>query len=498
MVPEIIAFLLYFILVLWVGIYFYNKSNNISDYFLAGRKLGSWVTALSAQASDMSGWLLLGLPAAAFTSGLSASWIAIGLAAGTYLNWKLVAARLRRFTAVAGDSITIPQYLQKRFLSENSAVRSVCAIIIFVFFLIYTASAFNAGAKLFQNVFNLDYTLALTIGALVIISYTFLGGFLAVCWTDFFQGMLMFLALIIVPVVAVISTPNFSAEMLTSIGGANYLNLMGGSDLGFIAICSSLAWGLGYFGMPHILTRFMAIRSSSMIKKSRLIAMIWVVVSLLAAVVVGMVGFAYASSSGLITTISDPETIFMSLVSKLLPGFIAGVLLCAILAAVMSTADSQLLVTASAISNDFYKAIFRKNASDKELMWVSRLSVLAIAIIAYLLALDPKNTVMGLVSYAWAGLGAAFGPVILLSLFWKRMTMMGAVAGMVAGGATVLLWENVKVLSETGLYSIIPGFGLALIAVVVVSFMGKEPSADVIKLFEQASRADIDSIADAE
>ncbi len=498
MVPEIIAFVLYFILVLWVGIYFYNKSNNISDYFLAGRKLGSWVTALSAQASDMSGWLLLGLPAAAFTSGLSASWIAIGLAIGTYLNWKLVAARLRRFTAVAGDSITIPQYLQKRFLSENSAVRSVCAIIIFIFFLIYTASAFNAGAKLFQNVFNLDYTWALTIGAVVIISYTFLGGFLAVCWTDFFQGMLMFLALIIVPIVTAVSTPNFSSEMLTSLGGENYLNLFGGSELGFVAICSSLAWGLGYFGMPHILTRFMAIRSSSMIKKSRLIAMVWVIVSLFAAVVVGMVGFAYANASGLITTITDPEIIFMTLVSKLLPGFIAGVLLCAILAAVMSTADSQLLVTASAISNDFYKAIFRKNASDKELMWVSRLAVLSIAIIAYLLALDPENTVMGLVSYAWAGLGAAFGPVILLSLFWKRMTMMGAVAGMVAGGATVLIWENVKILSDTHLYSIIPGFALALAAVVVVSLLGKAPSEDVIRLFENASRADIDSLADVE
>ncbi len=494
MPSEIIAFAIYFLLVLCVGIYFYNKSNNISDYFLAGRKLGSWVTALSAQASDMSGWLLMGLPAAAFMGGISASWIAIGLAAGTYLNWKLVAARLRRFTAVAGDSITIPQYLQKRFLSNSSAVRSVCAIIIFIFFLIYTASAFSAGAKLFQKVFDLDYVTALTVGAAIIISYTFLGGFLAVCWTDFFQGTLMFIALIIVPIVTVANTPNFSMDMLRSLGGENYLNLMGGSDLSFIAIISSLAWGFGYFGMPHILTRFMAIKSSSMIKKSRRIAMIWVVISLFAAVVVGMVGMAYVGGTGFYTDATAAEIVFMDLVSKLLPGFMAGVLLCAILAAVMSTADSQLLVTASAISNDFYKALFRKDASDKELMWVSRLAVLGISVIAYLLAIDPNSSVMGLVSYAWAGLGAAFGPVIILSLFWKRMTMKGAVAGMIVGGGMVLIWENVPVFSSTGLYSIIPGFFLALIAVVVVSTFDKPPSKEVEELFEKASNTKLEDV----
>lgn len=489
----LVAFFLYFSLMLAIGVYFYSKSKNISDYFLGGRQLGSWVTALSAQASDMSGWLLLGLPAAAYWSGLSAAWIAIGLALGTYFNWKLVAVNFRKFTAVANDSITIPQYLQNRFLSESTAIRSVCAIIIFVFFLVYTASAFSAGAKLFQYVFKLDYVVALTIGSLIIIFYTFLGGFLAVCWTDFIQGMMMFVALVIVPFSAIFNTPEFSMDLVRSLGGENYLSVFSDASgkLALVTIISGLSWGLGYFGMPHILTRFMAIKDSSMIKKSRIIAMVWVVISLCAAVLVGLFGMSYLGGHDFYGSVGAAEVIFMDLVTRLFPGFIAGILLSAILAAAMSTADSQLLVTASAVSNDFYKALFRKNASDKELIWVSRGSVMVISIIAYLLALDPNSTVMGLVSYAWAGFGSSFGPVILLSLFWKRLTMRGAVSGMIVGGATVILWENISILSGTGLYSIIPGFFIALAVIVIVSLLDKEPSKEVQALFERAKSANI-------
>lgn len=489
----LIAFIIYFALMVWIGFYFYHKSNNISDYFLGGRQLGSWVTALSAQASDMSGWLLLGLPAAAFWSGLSAAWIAIGLALGTYFNWKLVAVRLRKFTYVADDSITIPQYLQNRFCSKSTAIRSVCAVIIFVFFLVYTASAFSTGAKLFQYVFHFDYIVALTVGAVIIIAYTFLGGFLAACWTDFIQGMLMFCALIVVPVVAAFTTSGISPELITSFGGTNYLNLFADASgkVALVTIVSGLVWGLGYFGMPHILVRFMAIKDSSMIKKSRIIAMIWVLISLCAAVFVGIVGIAFLGGRGIYADVGAAEVIFMDLVTRLFPGFIAGILLSAILAAAMSTADSQLLVAASAVSNDFYKALFRKDASDKELMWVSRAAVMVIAITAYLLALDPNSSVMGLVSYAWAGFGSSFGPVILLSLFWKRLTMKGAVAGMVVGGATVVLWENLPALAGTGLYSLMPGFALALIVIVVVSLIDKEPSKEVQDLFERAKSAQI-------
>ncbi|MBC3515410.1 sodium/proline symporter PutP [Neobittarella massiliensis] len=489
----LITFILYLALMLGIGIFFFSKSSNLSDYFLGGRGLGSWVTAISAQASDMSGWLLMGLPAAAYISGLSASWIAIGLGLGTYLNWKIVAGRLRSFTEISGDSITIPQYLQNRFMSKSKLVRCICAIIIFVFFLVYTASAFNAGAKLVMYVLGMDdYVLALAIGAIVIVAYTFLGGFLAVCWTDLIQGILMFCAIVIVPVLAVLRTPDFSLATLSALEGGTFTNLFKNASgpLGWVAIISSLAWGLGYFGMPHILTRFMAIREKRLIKKSRLIAMIWVVISLGASVIIGMVGRTYLSGQGIqYTDTASAEVVFMQMVGRLAPGLIAGVLLSAILAAVMSTADSQLLVTASAVSNDFYKPLFRPGASDRELMWVSRGSVIAISVLAFIMALDPNSSVMGLVSYAWAGFGAAFGPVILLSLFWRRMTLKGAIAGMVVGGATILIWENVPLLSGTGLYSLVPGFALALVAVIVASLLDKAPDKEVLDQFERSLQA---------
>ena len=508
-VYTVVAFILYAVIILAIGIWGFLKAKGIKDYFLGGRQLGSWTTAISAQASDMSGWLLMGLPGSVLVGGMTQSWIAIGLFIGTYLNWLILAKRLRKMSYASGDAITIPEYLQKRFFTKSPVVRIVCAVIIFFFFLIYTASAFSGGAKLFNFVFGADYTTALTIGALIIISYTFLGGFLAVCWTDLIQGMLMFVALVVVPIVVLFRVPDLghafqnALSETTEICGNqitdyfwSFIHAPDGS-LATTTIVSGLAWGLGYFGMPHILVRFMAIKSSDLIKKSRIIATIWVFVTLGAAVLVGGLGMIFlhdpqnAELLAEFNALGDAEKIFMFLSSSLLPALIVGVILAAILAAIMSTADSQLLVTSSAVTNDMFK-IFKKNASEKALMWISRGTVIIVAIIAYLIALDENSTVMGLVSYAWAGLGAAFGPVMILSLFWKRMTMPGAVAGIVLGGVSVVVWENVPVLSGTGVYSLLPAFGLAFIAIIIVSLATKVDKEKVDELFVKAKAHDID------
>ena len=517
-VYTVIAFAAYALLILGIGIWSFRKSKNMSDFFLGGRQLGSWTTAISAQASDMSGWLLMGLPGSVLVGGLTQSWIAIGLFIGTYLNWRIVAARLRKMSYAAGDAITIPEYFQKRFFNNSPVVRFICAAIIFFFFLIYTASAFSGGAKLFNFVFGTDYTLSLTIGALIIISYTFLGGFLAVCWTDLVQGMLMFAALVVVPIIVLVQTPNlgeaFNNAMQNGAITEYYSSFIYNPDgsLALTTIVSGLAWGLGYFGMPHILVRFMAIKSSDLIKKSRIIATIWVFITLAAAVLVGIFGMTFLNSPGNealkaqfeLLGESDKnyqEKIFMFLSSSLLPALISGVVLSAILAAIMSTADSQLLVTSSAVTNDMFK-LFKKKASDKTLMWISRGTVILVAVIAYFIAFDPNSSVMGLVSYAWAGLGAAFGPAMLLSLFWKRMTMPGAVAGIAAGGASVIIWETVPffgfkaledgttkamtLATETGVYSLLPAFVIAMIAIIAVSLMTKVDKEKVDALFTAA------------
>lgn len=512
----IIAFVVYALVILGIGIFSYKKSKSMNDYFIGGRQLGSWTTAISAQASDMSGWLLMGLPGAIFARGLTESWIAIGLLVGTYLNWKLLASRLRKMSYAAGDAITIPEYFQKRFFTVNPVIRFACAAIIFVFFLVYTASAFSSGAKLFNFIFGTDYTLSLTIGAFIIISYTFLGGFFAVCWTDLIQGLLMFAALVIVPIVCIVQTPDISAVQFLNDAGAeisNYLDLFHSVDGGiaWTTILSGLAWGLGYFGMPHILVRFMAIKSSGLIKKSRLIATVWVVVTLGAAVLVGIFGYIFLHSAGNeamladFSQIGDVERIFMFLSGKLLPGVIAGIVLSAILAAIMSTADSQLLVTASSVTNDMFK-LFKKDAKDKTLMWISRGTVIAVAVIAYFIALDENSSVMGLVSYAWAGLGAAFGPAMLLSLFWKRMTMSGAVAGIISGGASVVIWEMVPMIpadgamltlsAGTGIYSLLPAFAIALAAIIIVSLCTKVDSAKVADLFQKVKTGSGEAIGE--
>ncbi|MGN1422122.1 MAG: sodium/proline symporter PutP [Oscillospiraceae bacterium] len=498
---TIIAFVVYALVILGIGIYSFNKSKSVSDYFLGGRQLGSWTTAISAQASDMSGWLLMGLPGAVMVGGLTESWIAIGLFIGTYLNWLIVASRLRKMSYAAGDAITIPEYFQKRFFTESPVIRFACAAVIFFFFLIYTASAFSGGAKLFNFVFGTDYTLSLTIGALIIISYTFLGGFIAVCWTDLIQGLLMFAALVIVPIVAIVNVPDlgatFAQVQTDGVISQYYLSFIHSPDgsLAVTTIISGLAWGLGYFGMPHILVRFMAIKSSDLIKKSRIIATIWVFVTLGAAVLVGIFGMLFLHAEGneallaQFEAINDSEKIFMFLSSSLLPALIAGVVLSAILAAIMSTADSQLLVTSSAVTNDMFK-LFNKKASEKTLMWISRGAVIVVAIIAYFIALDPNSSVMGLVSYAWAGLGAAFGPAMLLSLFWKRMTIQGAVAGIISGGAGVIIWESF--FSGTGIYSLLPAFVLAMVCVIVVSLLTKVDAAKADDLFARAKKASVD------
>lgn len=488
-IAILVTFLLYLGVMLSIGIYYYKKTSNISDYVLGGRGLGSWVTAMSAQASDMSGWLLLGLPGAAYISGLGTIWIALGLGIGTFLNWQFVATRLRKYTEIAGNSLTLSSYFGNRFKDDKNILRMVSSIIIVFYFSIYTASGFVAGGKLFGTVFGLDYTLALTIGAVVIVGYTFLGGFMAVTTTDFIQGIIMFIAVVAIPIIGIVinggpsatldSIREFNTEFL------NPLTDVEGNSLGLLAILSSFAWSLGYFGQPHILVRFMAIKSSSQIKNSKRIAMTWVIISLMAAIAVGMIGRIIIPE-----VLGDSEQVFMVLIDGLLPSIVAGVFLAAVLAAIMSTADSQLLVTASAFSEDLYKPLINKNATQKQLLMVSRFTVLAIAIIAYIIALNPDSSVLDIVANAWAGFGAAFGPVVLFSLFWRNMTKMSAVAGMIAGGATVFIWGNL----EGGifeLYEMVPSFLLACIIIVIVSLLDKEPSREIKDEFDSVAKSKI-------
>ncbi|MFW5827470.1 MAG: sodium/proline symporter PutP [Alkalispirochaeta sp.] len=484
--PVIIAtFILYLVFMLGVGVFFYRRTKDLSDYILGGRKVNYWVTSLSAQASDMSGWLLMGLPGFAYLAGLEAIWIAVGLAVGTWVNWKFVARRLRIYTELAGDSITLPDYFENRFGDRSRILRIVSSIFILIFFLIYTSSGFVAGAKLFSSVFGLPYQTGLYVGVVVIIGYTFLGGFMAVSWTDFFQGVLMFIAVTIVPVLGfslagglggTISTVReMNPELL------NAFTTVDGSAVGAIAIISSLAWGLGYFGQPHILARFMGIRNAEEVAPARKIATVWVVVSLAMAVVIGLVGLAGLPAEALE---ADSERVFILLIDAVVPPVLAGIFLSAILAAIMSTADSQLLVTSSALTEDLYAVLLRDKASQNELVWISRGSVVVVALIAMFIAFDPESSVLGLVSYAWGGFGATFGPIILLSLFWRRMTRNGALAGLLVGGITVIAWYNLSG-GIFDLYEIVPGFVLGLIAIVVFSLIDSEPAAELTEVFDR-------------
>lgn len=485
------AFVLYLLGMLCIGWIYYRRTANLQDYILGGRRLNTWVAAMSAQASDMSGWLLLGLPGYAYLVGFEALWIALGLAVGTYINWKFVAKRLRKYTEIAGDSITLSDYLENRFNDRSRVLRIVSALFILIFFLIYTSSGFVAGAKLFSTVFDLSYSTALLMGVLVIISYTFLGGFMAVSWTDFFQGIIMFFAIVTVPILGVRAVGGLQTT-LSSIANHNveFLKPLTGADgipLSAITVISLLAWGLGYFGQPHILARFMAIRSSSLIKRARLIAMIWVVISLWCAVLIGLVGRAHLGDT---LEGGASETVFMVMVDSVVHPLLAGILLAAILAAIMSTADSQLLVTSSALTEDFYRILLRKGAGDKELVWIGRSAVIGVAILAFLIALDPESSVLSLVAYAWGGFGATFGPVIILSLFWKRMTRNGAFAGLVTGGLTVLIWKHLSG-GIFDLYEIVPGFMLSLLMIAMVSILGEKPEQAVLDQFEHVGNSTI-------
>ncbi len=484
---TLVAFGAYLIFMICIGMYFMGKNRTTTEYFLGGRKLGSWVTSMSAQASDMSGWLLMGLPGAAYLSGISAGWIAVGLAVGTYLNWLFVAKPLRQYTKVADDAITLPQFFKNRFKDDSGMISVLAAVFILVFFLFYTASGFVSCAKLFSSVFGMPYMLSLAIGAVVVISYTFAGGFFAVCWTDFFQGMLMFFCVIAVPTLAINSLGGPS-DFLAQVEAfnPNFLNMFvdGNTNTPYTALglVSLLAWGLGYFGQPHILVRFMGIESPKAVKKSRRIATIWVLISLTAAVFIGVAGRMFLGD-GLLDIAGQQETIYINMVRSLFPVFIAGIFLSAILAAIMSTADSQLLVTASAITEDFYHNKIRPKASPMELMWVSRICVMAVALIAVLIATDQNSTVLGLVEYAWAGFGSAFGPLVLCSLYWRRTNKYGAYAGILVGGIVDLVWAQLSG-GIFDVYEILPGFICGLIAIIVVSLLTPAPGKEITDQFD--------------
>ncbi|NNG13920.1 MAG: sodium/proline symporter PutP [Gammaproteobacteria bacterium] len=471
-----------------IGYLAYRRTKNLSDYILGGRRLGSWVTALSACASDMSGWLLLGLPGYAYAAGLEAGWIALGLLIGTYFNWRLVAARLRHYSVIAGNSQTLPEFFEHRFHDKSHLLRVVSAIFILLFFLFYTSSGLVAGGKLFNAVFALPYHWAVTVGALVIVMYTFVGGFLAVSWTDLFQGLLMAVVLLIVPVIAIASLGGWDITLSTVSNTnpalLNALTNVKDEPLGFLAIVSLLAWGLGYFGQPHILARFKAIRSVAEIPAARRIAVTWVTITLLCAVLVGMVGIGYLQQP---LQGTDTEKVFILLVEALFHPVIAGICLAAILAAIMSTADSQLLVSAAAFTSDFYKALFRRSASEQELIWTGRMAVLLIAIIALVLAWNPERKVLDLVAYAWAGFGAAFGPTLMLSLFWRRMNRYGALAGIIVGGLTVVIWKQLSG-GLFDLYEIVPGFVFSMLSIVVTSVVTHAPEEAVLQDFDKASK----------
>ncbi len=497
---EVLAFVLYFVAMLGIGVWFFVKDKDQSQtgYFLGGRSMGPWVTAMSAQASDMSAWLLMGLPGSILAFGLGQAWIGIGLALGTVLNWIIVAKRLRKFSKASGDAITVPQYLTNRFMAKSSALKIICAIVFLVSFTIYVASAFSAGTKVFTQLFPaLDPTVAMIIFAAIILVYTFLGGYKAVCWTDFFQGMLMLVALLAVPIMLVAAGGTDAGllnEVVTTADGTEYKFITSLFTASPQEIISGLAWGLGYFGMPHIIVRFMSIEKPSMVNKSATVAIIWVIITLGAAILMAYFGRMYLWNGGesfaaALLAEGAQELIFVKLTRYLFPAFIAGILLAAIIAASMSTADSQLLVASSSFTSDIYKPIIRKNASEKELLWVGRLVVIVVAVVAYFIASSKGSgaqAIMDLVSNAWALFGGAFGPVILLSLFWKRFTYKGAIAGIVTGSVVDILWL-VYLSASTGIYEILPAFVACFIISVVVSLFDKKPSDEVIAIFEKAS-----------
>jgi len=488
--PTIVSLLAYFLLMIAIGVYGYFKStSNVSEYMLGGRKLHPAVVALSAGASDMSGWMLMGLPGAIYLSGLGAAWIAVGLVIGAYCNYLLVAPRLRVYTEEADDAITIPDYFEKRFHDDSRALRVFSSLVIVIFFTLYTSAGIVAGGKLFEASFGLNYQIGLVITAGVVVAYTMFGGFLAVSLTDFVQGCIMFVALILVPIVTWQELGNLGASVqtLTELN-PDYLSWFSGITV--LGLISSLSWGLGYFGQPHIIVRFMAIRSLAEMKTARRIGMTWMVTAVIGAVLTGLLGFLYVSQS--VSVLDDPETVFILLSQVLFNPYISGFLLAAILAAIMSTISSQLLVSSSSLTEDFYKNFLRKSATQAELVAVGRGSVLAVAVVATILARDSNSSILDLVSNAWAGFGAAFGPVILLSLFWVGLTRNGALVSMLCGAVTVLFWIyspftiGGEALSAV-IYEIVPGFIVATTAAILVSKFDAAPSTAISERHQHIS-----------
>ena len=498
MISQIAAFVLYLGLMIVVGLRTARKNNSASDFFLGGRKMGPWITALSAEASDSSAWLLMGLPGLCYLGGFKETfWTAAGLIIGTYLAWLFIAKPLRKCSVAFGNSITIPEFLTNRFNDKTKVLSIVSVVFIVLFFTIYTASGFVACAKLFNSVFGLNYYVGLLIGMIIILSYTIMGGFTAVCTTDFLQGSLIFIAFIISSVIIVVSlgspseavhkVSEFSQNALNgNFGEAMKNSFFGNQSFSVKSAISALAWGLGYFGMPHIIIRFMGIRSNKEVKKARRVGIIWMLISYIGAIAIGALGTAYLASKGIILNGAggDAETVFSVTMVNMYPAFIGGIFLCGILAAAMSTADSQLLAASSAVGQDIFKNIIKKDADDKTVLLVSRITVLVIAAIAFLLSLDPNSSIFGLVSYAWAGFGGTFGPLIILALFWKGTTNKGAIAGLVCGGVTVVVWHNLSG-GLFDLYEILPSFIICLVVTIVVSLLDKNKSPEMLKTFDE-------------
>jgi len=507
-VQILIAMAAYIVVIIGIGLYFSKRANKSSDfYFIGGRTLGPWLTAMSAEASDMSGWLLMGLPGIAYWVGLSdAIWTAIGLAIGTYLNWLFVARRLRRYSIAAGNSITIPEFLSKRFKENKKVILTIASLFILVFFTVYASSCFVTVGKLFSTLFNVKYQYMMVLGALFVVIYTFLGGFLAESASDFIQGIIMIFALVVLLIVGIFSAGGISAIVNNVKEIPGFFEFFGiaqpslvdgvqqveaGKPLfdeagryGFLTIISTLSWGLGYFGMPQVLLRFMAIRKTEELKNSRRIAIIWCVISLIAAVAIGITGRKLYPDE--LVTQSASENIFIVMSTRLLPSFIAGVVMAGILAATMSSSDSYLLIAASAVSKDIFQGIFKKNATDKQVMLVSRITLLLIAVFGIIIALDEQSIIFKIVSFAWAGFGATFGPIMLFSLFWKRTTRAGAIAGMLTGGITVFVWK--LLVRDLGgvfdIYELLPAFVISSIVIFVVSLLTEKPSQDILDEFE--------------
>ncbi len=483
---ELLAMLLYFVVVIAIGVYFFLKSRNAGsgekDYFLGGRQMNGWVAALSAGASDMSAWVLMGLPGSIYLYGVGQVWIAVGLAIGTILSWIFVAPNLRRYSIRANDSITIPQFLTNRFLTKNKGLQIVSAIVFVIAYCVYSASSISACGTLFNTVLGVEKSTAMIVATVIILLYVFLGGFNAVCWTDFFQGLLMLAALMLAPIFAVfaMNAADFVAPAMEL--PENYYSLLSGGGWNWKSlsdILSGFGWGLGYFGMPHIIIRYISIRSEKEMRTSQVVGSTWTTLILAMSAVVALVGRKFLGAS-----LTDQSLVFVNIVRAVFPTFISGVLLSAILAAAMSTADSQLLASSSAFASDIYKSVIRKGASDKEMLWAGRAAVAAIAVVAYLIAVNPNSGgIMDLVSNAWGFFGAAFGPVILLALYWRRLNYAGAVAGVVVGFAVDFIWFKFLA-GSTGLYEIIPGFICGLIAAVVVTLCTKAPSKEVTDLFD--------------